>query len=374
MGYGFSLAENSADRFSIAFTPVIAAYIESTEERRLSQNEVSVPNGTAHVSRGEPGAISLHWVSVHQDEPQFSHNFFEEFSIAIENRRECRQADTSPQSTLDLFGENFSRKKLHLLCAILMILQRSQRAIRKNDKSLPEHPQNLMQVDAERYRRKQLDILDKVCDSSARKLSTLLAKDAQIIRLEEVLTGSPQRLQKDIRHILNAGLKTRDPRKIKERGGIDFAFTVWLCGLLLCQVGVEGGQERASEAKPVIDDRHSRWLRLLQREYPEETKPSFVHEDSSEAIQNADRAAWFDPVRNSVFKEDVEADADSVVASYLDVIQVAAKKHPQSLYNSPYITVRRLKWCHNVIIEEGVWLPSLEDGEGEDEWVLYLDK
>lgn len=93
------------------------------------------------------------------------------------------------------------------------------------------------------------------------------------------------------------------------------------------------------------------------------------------SIQENDRAEWFDPVRNSAIDEDVITDRASTASSYLDAIHATVDKHPQSLYNNPDITTRRLEWCLNVIRNEGVWIPNLQRGgqEEDDEWVLFLE-
>ena len=378
MGYGFSLPENPADHFALGFSSTIAAYIDDVKLRRygeLGDTEPEMTQGLRHETTKE---TNIHWVRVQKGVPEFSPDFLEEFSIAIENPRERRKNEKSLRSSLNLMDRSLSRNKLHVLSAVFMILQKGQSAIRKHDHSLPGNPQNSRQVDAARYRQNQLYILDQVLLALAGRISSLYetnseyCREFRIVRLEDILIESPKRLQKDLRSVLNVGLKTRDPVKIKERGGIDFAFTVWLCGLSIVNRENRGKHE-PFEPSSNFNERCSRWLDHLQKLYTQEESEVPTDKDYSAAVVKDDRAAWFDPVRNSISEEGGMADSTSTVTSYLDAIRSCIKKHPQSLYNKAELSLTHLAWCYNVIRNEGVWVPNVRDREGDDEWVLFLD-
>ncbi len=370
MGYGFSLPDNPADHFRIDFSPAIAAYIKTVKDRRSTQDQ-------------EPATLvredmSIHWVRVREN-VEFSPCFLEEFSIAIENPRERLEADANLHSNPSVLNAYPSRNKLHVICAVLMIIQKGQTSIRKHNRDLPEHPQNTKQVDAARYRQNQLHTLNYAFESLKSDLISLLStgtdacQSFRILRLEDLLTETPEKLKKDIRSVLNAGLKTRDPRKIRERGGTDFAYTIWLCGLLMNHRQDIDKQEQAAASESTFDSQCSKWLRFLHQMYPPEEITLQRSDYDSNAGSNGDRATWFDPVRNSGAEGDGTAEVASTVASYLDAIRTCTERHPQSLYNDLEVTPGRLTWCYNVVRNEGVWVPNMQDGEEDDEWMLYLE-
>ena len=400
MGYGFSLPENTSDHYSLGFSPAIAAYIKATEARRLarkprldaaqSQSTMESNNISQDFVRGRvknAGQVlepleginveeildqNIHWVRLLENQTfEFSPQFLEYFSIAVENPREAHMADDCSASETQFSDRNFSRNKLHVACAVIMILQKGQRAIRKHDKDLPEAPQNSKQVDAARYRDSQLRILDTVLESMCGFLKSVTsanspeASNSGVVRLEHILTTSPKSLLKDLRGVLNAGLRTRDPMKIRERGGVDFTFTTWLCGLWIY---IQSGLTEADEINPI----YLRWLRFLQHNYAEPSEES-TDQRRSENSAREERAEWFDPIRNA--SGDDEPDFTFIARSYLDAVRAATEKRPQSVYNDSRITVRRLEWCLNIVKNEGVWCPNLdqEGDEEDDDWVLFIE-
>ena len=400
MGYGFSLPENTSDHYSLGFSPAIAAYIRDTKARRLARKPSS--DAVQSQSTRESDSLQLrqvegtfrsggqilesledlnmeeileqniHWVRLLENQSyEFSPQFLENFSIAVENSREAHMADHCSAFTTHLLGRDFSRNKLHVICAVIMILQKGQRAIREHDRDLPQAPQNRKQVDAARYRDGQLKILDVVLDSMCNFLESITttkspeASDPRVVRLEHILSESPKSLLKDLRGVLNAGIRTRDPTKIRQRGGVDFAFTTWLCGLWILSLSDPKGEDE-------INPKYLRWLHFLQQNYAEPSEDSMEHRRLETPVLE-ERAVWFDPVRSA--GGDAELDSELIARSYLDAVQAATKKRPQSVYNDARITVRRLEWCLNIIKNEGVWCPNLDQGEDEedDDWVIFLE-
>lgn len=397
MGYGFSLPNNTSDHYSLGFSPAIAAYIKATQARRLARKPSSdavqsqitgrilpkVAGGTfkhgcqvleslEDFNLEELLEQNIHWVRLLENEShEFSPQFLENFSVAVENSREARIADHCSASKTRFSDRGFSRNKLHVICAVTMMLQKGQRAIRNNSKDLPEAPQNNKQVDAARYRDSQLRILDSVLDSMFKFLKSVTtanspeASDTTVVRLEHLLTISPKSLLKDLRGVLNAGMRTRDPRKIRERGGVDFAFTIWLCGLWVYAQSDLRGED-------TINPKYLRWLHFLQQSYAAPSEES-INQPGPENPVPEERSEWFDPIRSA--SDNVEKDSAFIARSYLDAVQIATEKRPQSVYNDGRITVRRLEWCLNIIKNEGVWCPNSDQGEGEedDEWVVFLE-
>ena len=387
MGYGFSLPNNQADHFSIAFSPVISTYIQSVRAHRSAMRCKAESGENDHngvnnedlrikdeqplesvdiTETVEPTEQEIHWVSTLKSDYEFSPRFLADFAIAVENHRERLKVDNDPPDSGHFWNTPLSRNKLHVICAVFMTLQKGQAAIEKHDGDLPQCPRSIRQIDAARYRQNQLQILETVLNSLRGKLKSYVgvnafsdAEPVRIIRLEHTLMCSPTRMLKDFRNILKAGMRSRDPEKIRQRGGADFAFTVWLCGLRAC---LDVGD---------LEPRFVRWLHFLSKVYPENAQIKQSDESREVDTHSMDGTEWFDPIRN----QEAEGDLALVVASYLDAIRVAVAKHPQSLYNDPKITAERLQWCLNVVRMEGVWCPNLQDNGQEevDEWMLFLD-
>ena len=394
MGYGFSLPENASDHYSLGFSPAIAAYIKATKARRsvsepssellqsqstvrsddnrscqvggIMRIETEVLESSEDLNVKEILEQNIHWVRLIDNKKyEFSPDFLEYFSIAVENSREARLADAFPLSRTNLSREKTSRNQLHVICALIMILQKGQSAIRKHDKELPEAPQNSKQVDAARYRESQLEILDHVLNDLGSFLKSVEYGDPRVIRLELIFAKLPKTLLKDLRGVLNAGIRTRDPNKVRERGGLDFAFTAWLCGLWISAQSETKGDDQ-------IDLMYIRWLLFLQRNYPEPSDET-IHYQGKGKPECEERLEWFDPVRSASGNSGL--DSALVARSYFDAVQVSTEKHPRSVYNDQRITVRRLEWCLNIVRNEGVWWPSLDQGEDEkaDDWVMVLE-
>ena len=398
MGYGFSLPNNQADHFSIAFSPAISAYIRSVRARRSAMGSKAEHEGDANdgvenedlrmengqplesvdiTETEEPAEQEIHWVSTLKSDHEFSPRFLADFAIAVENHRERVKADNDPPDNGDFWDTPLSRNKFHVICAVFMILQKGQAAVKKHDEDLPRCPQNIRQIDAARYRQSQSQILETVLSSLGEKLKSYVGfntwsdtESVRIIRLEHTLISSPKRMLKDFRDILKAGMRSRDPKKIRQRGGADFAFTVWLCGLWACQE-MKNDPGGKGYANADLEPRLLRWLQFLSKAYPDNADIKQSNGNKETHTHSMDGTEWFDPIRN----KEAEGDLSLVVASYLEAIRVAVAKHPQSRYNDPKITAERLQWCLNIVRMEGVWCPNLqEDGqEEEDEWMLFLD-
>ena len=394
MGYGFSLPDNPADHLSINFSTDISSYIRATKSRRLnigssarSTNGSSQEYKTEHtksqnaiIGMGEvPAEESIHWVRISDNGYQFSPSFLEDFSIAVENQRERAKADNSPLHNGSFLDTSISRNKLHVICAVVMKLQKARSTMCMHGKVLRGEPQNARQLDAARYRQGQLRILEHVLGSLHRILRSCMdtnepdkARSLQVVRLEHTMTASPKRLLKDFRTVLNAGLRTRDPSKIRERGGSDFAFTLWLCGLwIYAQTdNTIGRGEKPSDAG--LESRFLYWLQFLNEIYPEGITQAPSSELPMASRHGVTEDEWFASPRNKHTEEDLYL----VAVSYLDAVNAAVAKHPHSLYNDAKITVQCLAWCLHIVRSEGFWYPHLQENEQEedDEWVLFLER
>ena len=287
---------------------------------------------------------------------EFSPDFLEHFSIAVENRREklmggCPLANKS-ESTLT--SHRMSRNKLHVLTATVMLLERSLSEITANNDQL-DKPTNTKQIHASVYRQGQIDILDGTL-KEMRGLLNLLFKESPangVVRLKHILTDGPKALVKDLRNLVLVALGTRSEGKIRERGGDECVFALWLCGLWVLR-----DRTKNDDGSP-FDERLNPWLQFLERHYNLVSPESLA---SIEASQVSDAVTDID-------------DIAVIAASYLEAVRLTVEKHPGSLYNSPAITKALLVWCLRIIREEGVRFPNpIEEKDKEDdEYLLYLE-
>jgi len=405
MGYGFSLPNNPADHFSIGLSPAISTYIKDIKALRTALHSDSEPRSglspshhkmaatraiedTADGSGCPPESVNIlvtedsvereiHWVRLTKDGFEFSPQFLADLSIAVESPRERRRkANMRPSSSLSFENASLSRNKLHVMCAIVMMLQKGQASMRKHDKDLPEQPEDSKQIDGARYRQSQLRILDHVLGSLYPNLRFHLydsVRNRQVVRLEHTFEDIPKTFSKDYRNVLYAGMKTRDPRKMRDRGGVDFAFTIWLCGLWTYAEGSQGTDDEFVALGSAFNGHLLRWLRFLREIYPEQSNESEGRPQDSERIMGG--SDWFDPIRSNKSDKDAEGDLSFVAASYFSAIQADMVKHPHSLYNNPRVTAQRLEWCLNIVRMEGVWYPNLQDDtqDEDDEWILFME-
>ncbi|KAL8793562.1 MAG: hypothetical protein Q9195_003824 [Heterodermia aff. obscurata] len=299
---------------------------------------------------------TVHWVrlrnsfidKIPQDAPpsyEFSPGFLNGVATALCNLREKTAGHPHLQGQIDFANPDMSRNKLKVLAAATMLLQRQLSNIVDHNANLPQWPDNIRQFHAARYRRGQLHILRTVNASLLGRLSGLVgdssARDFRVVRLEHMLAEAPSPLLTDFRAALNAGLGTRKASKIRERGWVECAFTLWVCGVWLWGQGLES---RSATGGLDLQSRMVQWLGFLRRAYKDD--------------------------------EAVTGPADEQLAeSYLGVIQAAVQKNPRSVYGSGACTLARMRWCLNVVREESVMCPSFEGraGDEHDELVLFFE-
>lgn len=299
---------------------------------------------------------------------EFSPGFLGDCSIAFANNRELAEFDFQLYSSVDFSFVKSSRNKVHVMCAVTMILQRQQMAIMKHDSDLPLWPMNEKQFHAARYRRSQLQILNSVIEilleslRSVPSLSMTTGSDMRVIRLENILTDSTTSILTDLRAALNAGLGTRNPTKIRKNGWVECAFTLWLCGLWLRY----SSNIRENSFPPSdLSSNLSRWLIFLNR----------VYWNPSEVESYGDHMA--EPVKIDITASEQTHDETHLLCeSFLAVIDAAVTRNPRSLYGDTRVTIAHLGWCLNIIRQEGLMCPNLEGkiGDENDEYVLFLEE
>lgn len=306
---------------------------------------------------------------------EFSPGFLGDCSIAFANERELAESDFLLHSSVDFSFVKYSRNKVHVMCAVIMIMQRQQLAIMKHDLDLPQWPANEKQFHAARYRRNQLQILISVIGILLESLRSLPGlgmstdEDMRVLRLENILTDSTVNILTDFRAALNAGLGTRNPAKIRKNGWVECAFTLWLCGLWL---RYSSNIRENAPSTSSLPSNLSRWLVFLSRVYctPPESEPH--REKMIEPVQSDSHAARCAEVFATAQNHD---ETQLLCESFLAVIQAAIARNPRSLYGDGSVTTAQLGWCLNIIRQEGVMCPNLEGktGEEDDEYVLFLE-
>ena len=369
MGFGFCLEDNQADSFNLSYAPALSRHIKAAKARRSEfksggpVSEIQPPSTSlieGHtVTPGDSNhdlAEDVKFVSFGDGDYSFCPGFLADCSLALQNKRERQQDLVCSLAITRFSNDTLSRNKLHTISSILMILQQKQMEIRQFDKGLPLTPKNQNQVYASIYRSSQLQILEGVLQalsSTMQSISQIRFGELQrIIRLMDVLNGTPRSLKRHLREVIHAGVRTREANKIIERGGVKFAFAMWLCGLRLVH---------SSGTLADRDTALSEWIGFLCGHYD--------HHAIDECIRDVkDRNA---PVSKA---EEIAA----TVRSYTNAIQIAAQRHQDSIYNCEWArNPANLTWCLVVIREEGVRCPTVTEsgilGEDKDEFVVVID-
>lgn len=392
----------------------------------IADIDSDLPREIHYVCFRPPDNCNSHGSSDETPSYAFSAGLITDFSLVLRNARERDPSTASavvpPQHATSFLPTGLTRNKLHVLSVLFMILQEKRAGIHKHDDLLPSRPKGKKQQYAAVYRASQLRILEGVLDGLGEALATLTHSDlhnsrggespsiepsqpgerysSHVIRLPDILTFSTdssvsalsKRLTHDLRAVVHAGLNTRDPPKIVRRGGEEFAFAMWTCGLFLLlrsepglpSVEAEIGGKLLTPCGDHEQDANlpawvKQWFRNLQSWYPfasttssgTEVRPSTPLVSTSEAASRSHR----DSVDTSL-AEATNDDLDEMISSYLDAVEGTIRKHPKSLFNAPgEVTRDRVSWCLSVVRGEGLRCPfSRGDGEErEDEFVLVAE-
>lgn len=343
----------------------IAQYLDQEVESNMKYRK----EGASNPGQSDPAHHDIQWIRLtsrrlrenvfnSQASCEFSPGFLSDMSIAFANKREIAHSNFQLRSSIDFSSTQPSRNKLHVACAVTMILQRQQMAITKHDFDLPMWPRNERQFHAARYRRNQLQILNHGIDSLLsylRELTELkkpVGGDLRTVRLEHILTDNSLEILTDFRAALNAGLGTRNAAKIRKNRWVECAFSLWLCGLWV-HAHREGASRLSDSTCKML-----RWLNFLRRVY------GFTVDLGPHERQFGIEG-----------DHDANEDIPLLCESFMTVAEAAVKKNPRSLYGDSAVTAARLAWCLNIIREEGIMCPNLDGktGEDDDEYVLFLE-
>ena len=374
LGYGFSVADNPADHCGLTAISNFSQFHQyfdfqngqSCEHTRVSQSHL---RGVAEPKR-------VRWVRLRNTivdkipldakaSYEFSPGFLDEIATALCNHREKTASQASFQDQNDFSTAGLSRKKLKVMATIVMLVQRQLSDILKYDAQIPKWPDNERQFHAARYRRGQLHILRTVNTSLLGNLSGLsglngnAARDFRVVRLEHMLVESPSPLLPDFRAALNAGLGTRKAAKIRDRGWVECAFTLWVCGIWLYGQSSKFGS--LSLIGKGLESAIASWIVFLRQAYPD--NPIVQHTSPTNGYGQSSLTAA------------VNEEEASLVDSSLCVIQAAVQKNPSSIYNNPACTKSRLTWCVNIVKQESVMCPDFEGKSGDefDELFLFIE-
>lgn len=366
---------NPSDHCNIALGPVAVARIEQVllGQRAVSE-KASGADGSATIESTTSTAVNhritgVGWVRLLPTVPSgtdinmvqpphaFSESFLEHASMAFFNTRETMTEE--PIADANLCSSTLTRNKLHTICATAMIFQKQNVAITVNDYYLPPWPMDQRQLCAARYRRRQITTLHTVSCSIVADLRRLTgldrtwSRDKRIMRLEHILKAGPKEFLTDFRAALHVGLGTRDAVKIRQQRLSESAFTVWLCGLWLWTLP-GSDSDGSTSGRPPLPARTAAWVDFARATYDE---------GSSIGSQ------WSHPPTTT------SEEGRLLAESYHSIVQAAAAKHQQSVYNHPEATAARLLWCLRVIREESFMSPSLdgEAGDEDDELMLFLE-
>lgn len=299
------------------------------------------------------------------------------------NKRERATSDYSLQASVNFSGDELSRNQLHVICSLTAVLQKQRAAITQHNHELPRWPESTKAFHAARYRRNQVHVQKFLITHFLEHLRTLVGigllprRDVRVVRLEHILTHSPQGLLPDFRAALHAGMGTRNATKIRRKGLVECTFTLWLCGLWLWRASTRPALDSTKD--PVFVSTILHWLDFLQRVYghPHAIKADAkIIPEVSDDITSSESTCAQHGVSNMV---DSSSNTLLTAESYLGVVNTALKKNPDSLYGDSSVTIDQLVWCLDIIGEEGVMVPNLqgtvdeERDEERDEYILFME-
>ena len=361
MGYGFDLPVNPADTFTMILNPTAGTCKDTST--LPDDLETSLEKTVFHLHADTSPEVSL-----------FQHNLPLLTAIAklVANQREHGQLQFS--SILDVLKAPqhpaaYCRLGLLTFSNLQSILNRKLLAISAHDDQLPTNPQNEKQFHALRYRNSQKSILS----SHIAYLLRLIESGASaypICNLESILTDSPEPLKKQFRAAIHHGLGTRNAAKIRDAGHQELVFTIWLCSLWI--LGYENKPYEQDDVMSTLVDGTSPlqkrllpWLQWLKETYGR--PPGWPHDNGM-----APGCTSALPIENGT-KENEDY---HIIESSFQVVQAAAVRYPESIYNDPRWSVNLLAWGYSIIKEEAFSFPNHSGNEdsGEAELWLFLEQ
>ena len=339
MGYGFSLFENSADRFAMALTQY---------SDRNSADEGSQYSNASRLS--SPKLSNIHYLNLPANTALSccSMQLVQALHAMVANNREGTMHHES--IPIDITDRITTHQKARVVSKLMVFLQSKYSTITVHNRYLPPWPMNEKQFHAARYRRSQLRILKIITGRLAGILQRMIDQpDPQFIRLDHILSRSPGSFITDFRSLLHHGIGTRKPTKIRSLGLEHLVYTIWLCSLRLHHE---------------LQNRDDRNVDTNQWHFDLRCWTSFLDEVYGQPFD----------VDQSKRSESEANLANSISESYLEVIQAAAQRHVQSMYSDPRWTIGFVRWGYYIVQEESFTCPGVHSkGGSEDELILFLE-
>ena len=420
IGYGFCIENNGNDWFGLGFSHAVTELIRTTEAARSLQEpsntdkiteanysqslkspkserkygfdessnqttEVSATVNIKHDNEVQKSTKSHTDVSVDaivseqhslcllrtagkskgstNDTYQFSPEFLSHSSIALENLRERKGYRKDWAKGAHSFrissDQTLCRNMLHVLASTTMLLEKSLLELEGYRRDQLDAPHNHRQRMALVYRQEQAHILGVTLESLHEDIQRVLSQERPIkrlIRLEDVLQHGPKSLLQHFRALIHTALGTRKSQNIRNGGGEECTFTLWLYVIWYAS------QEGSLEDQPLDSNTLTTWMQFLQQTYG-----SPPLNDINQGDQDAGDA-----------DETLSSEEDEVQAtatSYQYAIQLNAEKHEKTHEPSSNVSVPFLAWCLNVVRQESIRVPIPNDNleEEEDELVLFIE-
>ena len=371
MGYGFSIPNNKADAFALALSSPGSA--EMLNKAHLTKPGViggdEEASGSCNLSRDLESQKPMSDDLQASLSPKIFHirpdlesslgisnqNMLHVLSIMVANGRELREIDRNPDGVTIM--NHASHNQAMIACQLLAVFRYQLGKITRYDTELPTTPQNVKQIYAAEYRRSQTCILQTMITSIESFLDTTIFHDHHVVSLETILTSSPSSFIAPFRAAIHHTLRTRNPDKIRGGGYQDLVFTIWVCTLLMC---CNDDPQSLHDSMDSFHKRLRNWFRFLRKVYG--SPPNWSKDLSKNEDLNRVATAR-------------EAESLAVVSTYLSVISSFATKCPESLYADSRWTVEFLQYGFNIVQEEGVPCPSLNNTDGEEGYfMLFLEE
>ena len=214
MGYGFTLANNSGDVFSLSLpSHNTSSLLEAQDPKSQWQ-----PKNAKPIQRQCGRLFELGITGVVPE------TLLDALGPMVANERELKAMHGVDSTSTVLHGRLLIQIKFQLRKALIQ----RRRNIRMFDSDLQATPANDRQAHALRYRRGQQSLLDL----HVARLARGLAEDpprAQVISLEDSLSSVPGSITDALRAALQSASITRNASRLQKQGLQDVVFTLFVC-------------------------------------------------------------------------------------------------------------------------------------------------
>ncbi|MCJ1250164.1 hypothetical protein MMC30_007390 [Trapelia coarctata] len=365
LGYGFSLFRNPQDAYGL----VLKNLSSSKNIARAMEAQRDLHNDTDDSPRELTAIPTTFFLRAADGRHFFAANprLTDIFSILVANRRELETVKISSDRCWIPHNatHHLTHNAVKTATTLLTELDRKHAAITAHDCSLPPFPENNRQFHGARYRRSQLHILHSNILSLARLLRTANSETTHLVRLEDLLAPSTPERPNQLRKAVHRVLGTRNARRIREEGWGELVFTLWICASWLS--GSKGQTLGTSVDRFVTGPRG--WVESMVDIYGTPAGGGKVGSEVGKAGDVVGRAGYEEECVGE--EGETEDEKRAIAESYLDVVRAGKERFPGGVFAEEGWGVEMLVWGRRVVLEEGLVLSGMGEGE-ENQFVVFV--